>query len=288
MVQIEYMKKDLSILIVHYNTPGLLRQTLKGIFASKTNLSFEVIVVDNNPKIRVRDWVQKEFPFVKVVMSEQNIGFGRGMNLAMQHANARYYLVFNPDIAVFDGVFDAMVEYMDAHPDIGMLGPKFLNPDRTLQYSCYRFMGPSIILYRRVPILRSFGFAKRADDEYQMKDWDHNQIQDVDYLLGAAMLVRKEAVDQVGVFDPVYFIYFEDQDWCRRFWIAGWRVVYHPDMKLVHYHRRETAEGSFLQQIRNPLTRLQAKSAIYYYQKYKGQKNPRQTLHAYSSSHSSK
>ncbi|MBI4713815.1 glycosyltransferase family 2 protein [Candidatus Uhrbacteria bacterium] len=277
------MKKDLSILIVHYNTPGLLRQTLKGIFAFKPKVSFEVIVVDNNPKVRVRDWVQKEFPFVKVVMSDRNIGFGCGINLAMQYADARYFLVFNPDIAVFGGEFDAMVEYMDANPNIGMLGPKLLNPDRTLQYSCYRFMGPSIIFYRRIPILRSLGFAKRADSLYQMKDWDHNEIRDVDYLLGAAMFVRKEAVEKVGGFDPAYFVYFEDQDWCRRFWLAGWRVVYHPDIKLVHYHRRETAEGSFLQQIRNPLTRIQMQSAIYYYKKYKGQGNP----HAYSRSNSS-
>lgn len=278
------MKKDLAILIVHYNTPGLLRQTLKGIFAFPPQRSFEVIVVDNNPKQRVRDWVQKEFPFVKIMTSDQNIGFGRGMNLAMRHSDARYLLVFNPDIAVFEGVFDKMISYMDGHQNIGILGPKLLNPDRTLQYSCYRFMGPSIIFNRRIPILRSLSFAKKSDDLYQMKDWDHSEVKNVDYLLGAVMLARKEAVDQVGEFDPAYFIYFEDQDWCRRFWLAGWRVVYNPEIEIVHYHRRETAEGSFIQQLRNPLTRLQIKSAIYYYKKYKGQKNPR---HAYERLHSS-
>ncbi len=273
------MKKDVSILIVHYNTPGLLRQTLKGIFASTPQVSFEVIVIDNNPKSRVRDWIQKEFPLVKVAMSEANIGFGRGMNLAMQQANARYFFVFNPDIAVFPGMLESLVTYMAAHPDIGMLGPKLLNPDRSLQYSCYRFMDPKIIFYRRIPILRSLSFAKEAVDQYQMKDWDHAEIRDVDYLLGAAMFVRKEAVDQVGGFDPAFFVYFEDQDWCRRFWLAGWRVVYHPDISLVHYHRRETAEGTFFQQLSNPLTRIQMQSAIYYYKKYRGHPLP---LHAHS------
>ncbi len=269
------MKKDVSILIVHYNTPGLLRQTLKGLFGSKQSVSFEVIVVDNNPNMRVREWVQKDFPLVKLVMSDRNVGFGAGMNLAMHQASGRYYFVFNPDIATFDGVLDSLTAFMDTHPDIGMLGPKLLNPDRTLQYSCYEFMKPSIIFFRRVPVLRSLPFAKRAVDAYQMKSWAHDQIQDVDYLLGAAMFVRKEAVDEVGGFDPTFFVYFEDQDWCRRFWLAGWRVVYHPDISLIHYHRRETAEGSFFQQLRNPLTRIQMESAIYYYRKYRGQENPR-------------
>ncbi len=273
------MKKDVSILIVHYNTPGLLKQTLKGIFQSDPKVSFEVIVVDNNPSVRVRDWVQKEFPLVKILMSDSNIGFGRGMNLAMQHANARYYFVFNPDIAVFPGVLESLVSYMDTHADIGMLGPKLLNPDQSLQYSCYRFMDQKVIFYRRIPILRSLAFAKAAVDHYQMKEWNHEEIRDVDYLLGAAMFVRKEAVDQVGGFDPAFFVYFEDQDWCRRFWLAGWRVVYHPNISLVHYHRRETAEGSFFQQLRNPLTRIQMQSAIYYYKKYRGQSLPRHDTH---------
>ncbi len=276
------MTKDVSVLIVHYNTPGLLRQTLKGLFGSTQQVSFEVIVVDNNPNSRVRDWIQKEFPRTKVVMSERNLGFGGGMNLAMQHASARYFFVFNPDIAMFDGVLDELTAFMDAQPDIGMLGPKLLNPDRTLQYSCYQFMKPSIILYRRVPFLRLLPLAKRAVDAYQMKNWSHDEIADVDYLLGAALFVRKESVENVGEFDPNFFVYFEDQDWCRRFWMAGWRVVYHPKIVLIHYHRRETAEGSFFQQLRNPLMRIQMKSAIYYYRKYHGQENPRHARRNFS------
>lgn len=269
------MKKDVSILIVHYNTPGLLRQTLKGIFSSVQQVSFEVIVVDNNPQIRVSDLVRKEFPQVKLLVSQAHRGFGGGMNYAMEYANGRYFFIFNPDIVTFDGTLDALGRFMDTHPDIGMLGPKLLNPDRSLQYSCFQFMKPSIMFYRRVPILRSLGFAKCAVDAYQMKHWTHDEVADVDYLLGAAMFVRKEVLDEVGGFDPNFFVYFEDQDWCRRFWLHGWRVVYHPGIVFVHYHRRETAEGSFFQQLRNPLTRTQIKSALYYYRKYRGQQNPR-------------
>jgi GT2 family glycosyltransferase len=272
------MKKDISILIVHYNTPGLLLQTLKGIFESlddNSPLDVEVIVVDNNPKMRVRETILRKFPEVSVIVSERNLGFGGGMNKAMEHARGRYLFVFNPDIATFPGQIEKLARYMDSHPRVGIVAPKLVNPDRSLQYSCYTFMPKEVVAYRRVPILRSRGFAKHAVDRYLMADWDHKQTREVDYVLGASMLVKRQAVDEVGGFDPNFFVYFEDQDWCRRFWKAGWKVVYFPESEFVHYHRRETAEGGFIKQLRNPLTLIQLKSAMYYYKKYKGEENPR-------------
>lgn len=261
---------DVSILIVHYNTPGLLRQTLKGIFRAAPTVTFEVMVVDNNPHGRIKEEVESEFPQVKVLVSLQNIGFGRGMNLAMDAAQGRYVFVFNPDMILMPGVLEHLTRFMDEHPNIGMAGPKLLNPEGSVQLSAYRFMHPLVIAYRRVPILRHFTFAKRAVNAYLMVGEDLSHTRDVDYLLGAAMFTRRSAIEQVGGFDQNFFVYFEDQDWCRRFWLAGWRVVYHPDVSLVHYHRRETAEGGFLAQLFNPLTRIQIKSALYYYKKYKG------------------
>lgn len=268
---------DVSILIVHFNTPGLLRQTLKGLFRTNPAVSYEVVVVDNNPACRVKEKMKSEFPQVNILVSQCNVGFGRGMNLAMEIAQGRYLFVFNPDIVLMPGALESLTRFMDEHPDIGMVGPRLLNPDGSVQHSCYRFMEPMIIPYRRVPFLRRLAFAKRAVDAYLMVGEDFSRTQDIDYLLGAAMFVRREAVERVGGFDPNFFVYFEDQDWCRRFWLAGWRVVYHPDVSLIHYHRRETAEGSFLSQLLNPLTRVQIKSALYYYKKYKrgGHDTPR-------------
>ncbi len=267
--------KDVSILIVHFNTPGLLRQTIKGIQNATHVSTCEILVVDNNPEIRVHEMLRTEFPEVRVIVSETNLGFGRGMNRALELARGRYFFVFNPDIATFDHQIDTLVRFMDAHADVGMVGPKLLNPDRSLQYSCYTFMDLWVIPFRRVPILRSFSFAKRHVEAYLMTSHDHSKTCDVDYLLGAAMLVRREAYQEVGGFDPAFFVYFEDQDWCRRFWKANWRVVHHPEAWFVHYHRRETAEGGFIKQLRNPLTRIQIQSALYYHRKYKGQPNPR-------------
>lgn len=261
---------DVSILIVHYNTPGLLRQTLKGIFRVNPTVSYEVIVVDNNPNCRIKENVKTEFPQMKVLVSSHNIGFGRGMNMAMEIASGRYFFVFNPDIILMPDALESLTRFMDSNPDVGIVGPKLLNPDGTVQHSCYRFMEPMIVAYRRVPFLRCLSFAKRAVDAYLMIGEDMDNVKDVDYLLGAAMFVRNKAIEQVGGFDPEFFVYFEDQDWCRRFWLAGWRVVYNPEVSLTHYHRRETAEGRFFVQLFNPLTRVQIKSALYYYKKNKG------------------
>ncbi len=264
---------DVSILIVHYNTPGLLRQTLKGIRRSLPSVVHEVIVVDNNPDARIGE-MMKEFPEVKLIESAKNAGFGAGMNAAMKVATGRYLFVFNPDIALFSGVLEELVRYMDANPKVGMCGPQLLNPDGSLQLSCYRFMRPMTVIGRRVSFSRLVPSVRADLDAYLMKDWDHKETRDVDYLLGAAMFARREAIEAVGGFDEAFFVYFEEQDWCRRFWKAGWRVVYHPAAKLVHYHRRETAEGGLLAQLLNPLTHIQIRSAIYYFRKYRNEPHP--------------
>ncbi len=259
---------DVSILIVHYNTPGLLRQTLKGIRRAAPKLSYEVIVVDNNPAMRVGEMITREFPETICLVQEQNVGFGSGMNAAMEVAKGSYFFIFNPDMILMPEALENLKAFMDLHPKVGVLGPRLSHPDGSLQYSSYRFMDPLVIFYRRIPFLRSLSFARRCVDQYLMVGEDANKTRDVDYLLGAALFVRAKAVTEVGGFDPAFFVYFEDQDWCRRFWEAGWRVVYYPQVNLIHYHRRETAEGGFLKQLLNPLTWIQVKSALYYYKKY--------------------
>lgn len=262
---------DISILIVGYKNHRLVRQTLKGILRVAPAVSCETIVIENDPTGATTKMCE-EFPWVKVIDHRKNIGFGRAMNLGIEAARGRYILVFNPDVVVLPGAFEELVKYLDEHPDVGMVGPQLHNPDGTLQYSCYRYTEPKTVLYRRLPFVRHFKSVQRHLDDYVMADWDHGETREVNYLLGAAMLIRRQALDQVGGFDPVYFMYFEDQDLCRRFWNAGWKVVYHPKAKLIHYHRRETAEGGFLQQLFHPLTRIQIKSAIYYFKKHRQKK----------------
>ena len=264
---------EVSLLIVHYNTPGLLRQTLKGIYRAAPGVKCEIIVVDNNIDMRVQPMLETEFPEVVCILNSENIGFARGMNKAIEAATGRYLFVFNPDMILLPGAIENLLQFMDAHPNVGVVGPRLSNPDGSLQHSAYRFMDPRVILYRRIPLLRSLPFAKRSVASYLMIKEDTSKVRDVDYILGAAMFVRRAALHDVGGFDPEFFMYFEDQDWCRRFWEARWRVVYYPLVNLIHYHRRETAQGGFLQQLFNPLTRIQIKSALYYYKKYSSRRH---------------
>lgn len=267
---------DLSIVIIGFKNHRLVRQTLKGIRRVAPSVSHEIILVENDPS-GATTAMAKEFPEVNVIDARKNVGFGRGMNRGFEDATGRYMMVFNPDVVVMPGAFEKLVAYLDAHPDVGMVGPQLRNPDGSLQHSCYNFMTPATVLARRLPFVRRLKRVRDHLDRYTMADWDHAGTRDVDYLLGAAILVRRSALDKVGGFDPAYFMYFEDQDLCRRFWKAGHRVVYHSDSSMIHYHRRETADGNFWQQLVHPLTRVQIKSAVYYFLKYRGDKNPRVT-----------
>jgi len=267
---------NVSFLIVHYNTPKLLRQTLRGIRRSAPQVQYEVIVVDNNPKLRIKEMFKEEFPEVKIITAEKNVGFAGGMNLAIKEAIGRYLLIFNPDIVLKSGAIEKLVKFLDENQEVGLVGPQLRHPDGSIQLSCYNFMKPRIIAYRRLPLLRKFSGPHQAVNEYLMADWDHAKTREVDYMLGAALMVRRTALDEVGIFDEAFFMYFEDQDFCRRFWEQGWKVVYYPEARMVHYHRRETAQGGFLKQIFNPLTRIQLNSARIYYRKYRHKSNPRQ------------
>jgi len=273
---------DVSINIVHYNIPGLLRQTLLGIQRAAPRLNYEIIVVDNNPELRLPDQLSKEFPEVKIIVSDQNVGFGQGINKAFEQAKGKYFLVFNPDIFMLPGSLEKLVDYLDQNPGVGIVGSQLKNPDGEIQMSCYRFAEPKTVIYRRLPFVNRVSSVRKHLDNYLMADWDHAMTRDVDYILGACMLIRKQALDQVGSFDPGYFMYFEEQDLCRRFWKQGWRVVYHPVSNMVHYHRRESAEGNVVQQLLNPVTHHQIRSAFYYFKKYKGEPHPRQNYDSHT------
>ncbi len=262
------MSPELSLLIVHYNTPGLLRQTLKGIYRAAPKISYEVIVVDNNPCARIAPWVAKEFPTVRLLVQEKNTGFGNGMNQAIAQATGDHLLIFNPDAMVLPGSLETLVHYLKEHPDVGIVAPQLRHPDGSIQMSCFRFATPQVIFYRRLPFMRFLPWAKREVSAYLMEDWDHASVRDVDYVLGASMCLRQDFMKTLGGFDPAFFMYFEEQDLCRRCWQAGKRVVYHPASQMIHYYRRETAEGNFLKQLLHPLTSIQMKSALYYYRKH--------------------
>ena len=223
----------------------------------------------------MRATLEREFPEVRYAAMDRNRGFGAAMNAGIAIARGTYVLVFNPDIVVSPGSLEALHAFMEAHPDVGIVGPKLLNPDGTLQYSCNRYHELMIPVYRRTP-LGSLAFAQRAIDRFLMKDDSHVSTIDVDWLMGSSLFTRRAALTDAGVFDDGFFMYFEDTDLCRRFWERGWRVVYHPKVSMVHYHRRASNDGTLWSQLRSPLTWQHIRSAIRFFRKYAGKQNPRE------------
>jgi GT2 family glycosyltransferase len=230
-------------------------------------LEYETIVVDNASGDGTAKMVREEFPEVKFIQAENNQGFSAGYNLGIREAKGRYLLLLNPDIAVLNNAILNMYEFMEANSRVGLAGPKLLNPDGKVQMSAMTFPSFWTPLYRRT-FLGKLPFARKAMREYLMSDWDHGENRPVDWVLGGCMIVRKEALDKVGLLDERFFLYFDDIDWCRRFWQAGWQVYYIAEAEMVHYHRRESAENPGLRGLFSYPKRTHIVSWVKYFLKY--------------------
>lgn len=267
---------DLSLIILNYKSRGLLKQCLKGLLQLHLSITTEIIVVDNHSNDGTDEMMPAEFPSLRYIRSPRNVGFAAGNNLGIREASGRYLLIMNPDIAVFGNVFEHMVEFLEKHPAVGMCGPKLLNPDGSAQTSCRMFPTVRTILYRRSP-LGKLPSAREHLRKFLMRDWDHKENRPVDWILGACMLVRRSAMEKVGLMDERFFLYFEDVDWCRRFWQCGYEVWYlGQTAELVHYHRQLSAESPGLSGVFSYVTRLHIRSGIQYFLKYRGSPLPQQ------------
>ncbi len=231
------MRPDLSIVIVNWNVRDLLRRCLMSALSPQAEQtppcdSVEIIVVDNASTDGSVDMLQAEFPQLTLVANADNRGFPAANNQGIAAAQGRYVLALNPDTEILGDALATLVRYMDAHPDVGIVGPQLLNPDGSVQSSRRRF--PTLpILFLESTWLAAL--APRALRRYYFLDQPDDITLDVDWITGAAMLARREAVQQVGGMDEGFFMYSEELDWCRRVKAAGWRVVYHPAAQIIHY-----------------------------------------------------
>lgn len=230
---------DLSVTICSWNTQDDLRACLASLEAVRDEASFEVIVVDNNSEDGSPDMVEREFPWVRLMRQKVNLGFAEGQNLAVQSRKGRHAFLLNSDATVLPGALRALLQSIEAHPDAGIIGPKVLNPDGSLQMSCRRFPNPVAALFRNTFIGRLFP-KNRFTREYLMADFAHDQEREVDWVSGCAMLATDRLIEQIGVFDPEYVMFCEDVDWCWRAWQAGFKVLYDPSSVCTHAIGRST------------------------------------------------
>ncbi|GBC93005.1 N-acetylglucosaminyl-diphospho-decaprenol L-rhamnosyltransferase [bacterium HR15] len=229
----------LTIQIVNWNAREHLRAALRSIYAHAPRFPFEVLVLDNASQDGSVQMVEKEFPQVRLLVSERNLGFAKGHNELARHAQGRYLLILNPDTLMLEDALDNLIRFAEAHPEAGIIGPKLLNPDGSLQYSCRRFPNPIAAIFRNTPLGRLFPHNRYTRD-YLMLDWDHRSVREVDWVSGAAMLVSRAVYEQLGGFDEQFFIYVEDVDLCYRAWQAGWKVLYYPEAVILHAIGRST------------------------------------------------
>jgi GT2 family glycosyltransferase len=231
---------DISIVILNYKSRELTLNCVDSIKSAVfDNLKYEIIVVDNNSSDGLGEELKK-YPEIVFIQNEINLGMGEGNNVGIKKAHGRYIVIMNPDTLAAKDTFKILYEFMEKNLRVGVVGPKQYNPDGSVQVSCYRWYGILTPIYRRTP-LRRFKAAVRDLDRFSMKDFDHLSVRKVDWLLGSFLFCRREAINEVGMFDKNFFMYFEDTDLCRRFWERGWQVVYNPETSIIHNHARESA-----------------------------------------------
>jgi GT2 family glycosyltransferase len=234
----------LGIIIIHYNASEDLARCLESLAANPPHCDHDVIVVDNSSRDPGLPAVQERFPAVHWLLSSENLGYARGANRGMAALAADYYLLLNPDIVVLPGSLDALLAFADAHPRAGVIGPQLLNEDGSIQDSCRRFYTLRTLLLRRTP-LRHLAPRSATVAAHLMRDFDHRTARPVDWVLGGCLLVRRSTLERTGPLDERFFLYFEDVDFCFRMWQVGHEVLYTPDARFVHRHRRQSARGAF-------------------------------------------
>jgi GT2 family glycosyltransferase len=232
---------DLSIIIVNFNTCKLLRDNLNSVFANTKDLSYEVIVVDNASTDNSAEMVKAEFAKVSLIENKTNVGFAAANNQGIAKARGKYLLLLNSDTIILDDVIARSVEFADEHPDAAVVGCRVLNPDRTVQSSCFMF--PSALnmflsctyLYRIFPKNRFFARER-------MGFLDPNLSVQVDVVSGCFMLIRRQTIEQVGFMDEDFFMYCEETDLCYRLKKAGWKVMYAPVGSIIHFGGQSTEQ----------------------------------------------
>ncbi|MBI2063017.1 MAG: glycosyltransferase family 2 protein [Candidatus Yanofskybacteria bacterium] len=260
--------RKLTIIIVHHQTPELLKLCLKSLAETCKNIDLETIIIDSTISRQARDLVVEQYPEIKYLSFKENLGYARGVNTGIKNSNGKYILVLNPDVVVTDNAIIKMTDYMEKHPDIGMLGPRMLNFNGTHQNTYFGYYKPATILARR-SFLGRFGRFKKVLDDFLVADADPSKIQTPDWIMGSAIMVSKEALEKVGGMDERFFMYFEDVDWARRFWHNDYKVVYYPEAIMYHYHQRESSSRlGLLDVIFNKKTRWHIASAIKFFWKY--------------------
>lgn len=253
---------DVSIIIVNWNTCKITCECLQSVHEQTVKSKIEVIVIDNASTDDSVRMIKEKFPQVRLIENSANRGFAAANNQGIRVAKGRYLLFLNSDTLVLDGAIDKVVSFADGNPDAAVVGCCVLNADKTLQSTCFMF--PSVLnmllsstyLYKLFPKSKLFGRER-------MSWWDRTDVREVDVATGSFMLVRHEAIEQVGMMDEQFFMYAEETDWCYRFKQTGWKILFTPTAEIIHLG------GASSRQVKPEMTLQLRGSILLFFDKHK-------------------
>jgi len=251
-------KFEISVIIVNWNGAEFVGKCLKSVFESKFNKPWEVIVVDNNSSDKSVEII-KQFPQVIAIENKENVGFGAANNQALKQATGKFIFLLNPDTQIFPDNLKKLVEKIEEEEKIAIVAPQLVNEDGSLQEEMCPFPGlvDSILVLlklHRLPFFKDLVYPKV----------DYSQEQEAEHLMGSALVIRREVLDSVGVFDEHFFLWFEETDLEKRIKEAGWKLIYYPQVRVVHLLSKSIKQVS-------PLKRqlMWSKSLRIYFRKHK-------------------
>ncbi len=255
---------NLSIVVVNYKSRDQIERCLAHVKNSDLKgIESEIFLIDNASGDNLEN-ILKANPEIKFIKSDKNLGMGGGNNLGIRHSRGEFVLILNPDTYPQPDAIKTLYNYIKGRSEIGIIGPKLLNSDGTLQYSCMHFPKFYMPLLRRTFLGR---YARGSVNHFLMADYDHNSVRDVDWLMGSSLFIRRSALEKIGGgFDEKFFMYFEDTDLCRRMHEAGYKVIYLPAAIVIHDHARQSAkEPWYYALFTNKLAREHLKSWFKYF-----------------------
>ncbi len=259
---------DIAIVIVNYNVEALLRRCLSAIFDSVGTVSYAVCVVDNNSSDNSVAMVERLFPQVHLIANKDNPGYSAANNQGIKHLNSlytelpRYVLLLNPDTEVMPNTLLASCEYMQANPQVGVMGPKLVLPNGQLDIACRRsFPSPSVSFWRMTGLSKLFPNSP-VFGRYNLTYLDEDDLTEVDSVVGAFMLVRQIAIQQAGLLDEQFWMYGEDLDWAKRIKDNDWLVIYNPNILTLHIKRASSRQN------RKAQVEFYRAMLIFYYKHY--------------------
>ena len=257
-------KYDLSVVIISWKMKELLSNCLASLTKYTSGLKYELILIDNNSQDGTIEMIESEYPDAKFIKNEKNNGVAPARNQGLELVEGKYVLILDADVELTENSFIQLYKLMEENPGYGVCGCKLTDPDGQLQTTCKRFPTLMALFFRR---LESFEFIKNSKTlkYHTMRDWDHSEIREVDYLIGACQFIRKSVLEEIGFYDGNIFYGPEDIDFCLRVWRAGFKVVYYPFTKIIHHEQRVTKKNVF-----SAIAYKHLKGIFYIYMKYKG------------------